>query len=228
MKTILFEHKRVFPSKVVCVARNYLEHIKELGNALPEQAVIFIKPNSAVTDVLTLPEQDAVGYEGEICFLIRDHAFCGVGFGLDLTKREIQTELKAKGLPWERAKAFNGSTVLSSFVPFSGDTGKLSLCLMVNGQVVQRGSVKEMIRSPEMLLATARDFLTMEDNDVLMTGTPEGVGSVAIGDEFHGQVFDDQTLLVEAKWRVLSWGFALILTSLVSRLSHPHNRLACH
>lgn len=204
MNTIIFENEQVSPSKIVCVARNYLDHINELGNAIPDEPVIFIKPNSAVSDVLALPANDTVGYEGEICFLIRQNTFCGVGFGLDLTKRGVQAELKAKGLPWERAKAFNGSAVLSQFVPLVGDITELSLCLSVNGHVVQRGGVKDMINSPEMLLATGQSFLTFEDNDVLMTGTPEGVGPVIVGDHFLGQVFVGETLLVEAAWRVLS------------------------
>lgn len=204
MQTIQFENEPVYPSKIVCVARNYLGHIKELGNAVPEQPVIFIKPNSAVTDVLTLPIDEPVGYEGEICFLIRGNKFYGVGFGLDLTKRAVQAELKSKGLPWERAKAFDGSAVLGQFVAFDGDTADLSLCLMINGHIVQQGGVNDMMNSPKKLLAAAQSFLTIEDNDVLMTGTPEGVGPVKAGDDFHGQIFEGHALLVEARWRVIS------------------------
>ena len=141
---------------MVCVARNYLGHIQELGNVVLEQPVIFIKPNSAITDALALPLDDAVAYEREICFLIRNNAFYGVGFGLDLTKRAVQSELKEKGLPWERAKAFDSSAVLSEFVPFEGDTAKLSLCLTVNGNVLQDGGIEEMFNSPEILLAEAQ------------------------------------------------------------------------
>jgi 2-keto-4-pentenoate hydratase/2-oxohepta-3-ene-1,7-dioic acid hydratase in catechol pathway len=202
MKSVQFKDSSVTPSKVVCVARNYLGHIRELANAVPERPVLFIKPNSAIADVLALPVDSAVDYEGEICFLIRDNAFCGVGFGLDLTKRKVQSELKKKGLPWERAKAFDGSAVLSEFVPFDGDTAELSLCLTINGNVVQDGGVEGMINSPEVLLAEAQSFLSLEDSDVLMTGTPEGVGPVLLGDTFVGQVFQGEVLLIEKRWQV--------------------------
>ena len=202
MKSVQFEDSSVIPSKVVCVARNYLGHIQELGNAVPEQPVMFIKPNSAITDALALPLDEAVGYEGEICFLIRNNTFCGVGFGLDLTKRTVQSELKEKGLPWERAKAFDGSAVLGEFVPFEGDTARLSLRLTINGNIVQEGGVEGMINSPKGLLTEALSFLSLEDNDVLMTGTPQGVGPVKLGDRFVGQIFLEETLLVESQWLV--------------------------
>jgi 2-keto-4-pentenoate hydratase/2-oxohepta-3-ene-1,7-dioic acid hydratase in catechol pathway len=202
MKTIQFESEQVCPSKVVCVARNYPGHIKELNNAIPEQPVIFIKPNSAVSDVLRLVSDEEVGYEAELCFLIRDNAICGVSFGLDLTKRTVQSILKAQGLPWERAKGFNGSAVLSQFVTFNGDITSLSLRLLINGTVVQVGKVEEMMTSPNALLVEAQTFLSIEDNDVLMTGTPAGVGRVILGDVFIGQVFQDNILLVEKQWIV--------------------------
>jgi 2-keto-4-pentenoate hydratase/2-oxohepta-3-ene-1,7-dioic acid hydratase in catechol pathway len=202
MKSVQFEDSSVIPSKVVCVGRNYLGHIQELGNAVPDRPVIFIKPNSAVTDALALPLDEAVGYEGEICFLIRNNTFCGVGFGLDLTKRAVQSDLKSKGLPWERSKAFDGSAVLSEFVPFDGEITGLSLRLTINGNVVQQGGVEEMINSPEVLLAETLSFLSLEDNDVLMTGTPEGVGPVNRGDMFIGQIFLGEILLLESQWLV--------------------------
>ena len=121
IRSVWFDTKEVYPSKVVCVARNYLSHIKELGNTVPEQAVFFIKPNSAISHDLVLPADGIVAYEAEIAFLIRDNVIFGVGFGLDLTKRDVQAALKTKGLPWERAKAFDGAAVLSPFVPFNGD-----------------------------------------------------------------------------------------------------------
>jgi len=204
MKSIQFASERVYPSKVVCVARNYLGHIRELGNAIPERPVLFIKPNSAITDALVLPSDETMGYEGEICFLIRNNTFCGVGFGLDLTKRAVQSELKQKGLPWERAKAFDCSAVLSEFVPFEGETAGLSLRLTINGNIVQAGGVEGMINSPKAVLAETLSFLSLEENDVLMTGTPEGVGTVKLGDMFVGQIFLGETLLVERQWLVSS------------------------
>ena len=170
---------------------------------MPEQPVIFIKPNSAVSEVLRLVGDGEVGYEAELCFLIRDKAICGLGFGLDLTKRAVQSILKTQGLPWERAKAFDGSAVLSQFVTFNGDITSLSFRLFINKTVVQLGSAEEMITSPNALLTEAQTFLSVEDNDVLMTGTPAGVGSVDLGDVFLGQVFQDNVLLVEQQWVVV-------------------------
>ena len=202
MHTIQFNDALVSPSKVVCVARNYLIHIKELGNTVPEQAVFFIKPNSAISHDLVLPADGIVAYEAEIAFLIRDNVIFGVGFGLDLTKRDVQAALKTKGLPWERAKSFDGAAVLSPFVPFNGDITGLSLRLSINGDVVQDGRVVDMIDSPTVLLAEANTFLSFEDNDVLMTGTPEGVGLVKAGARFLGQIFQGDVLVVEQDWLV--------------------------
>ena len=202
MHTIQFNDALVSPSKVVCVARNYLIHIKELGNTVPEQAVFFIKPNSAISHDLVLPADGIVAYEAEIAFLIRDNVIFGVGFGLDLTKRDVQAALKTKGLPWERAKSFDGAAVLSPFVPFNGDITGLSLRLSINGDVVQQGGVADMINSPTTLLIEAKTFLSFEDNDILMTGTPEGVGLVKAGDRFLGQIFQGDVLVVEQDWLV--------------------------
>jgi len=202
MHTIQFNDALVSPSKVVCVARNYLSHIRELGNTVPEQAVFFIKPNSAISHDLVLPADGIVSYEAEIAFLIRDNVIFGVGFGLDLTKRDVQAALKTKGLPWERAKSFDGAAVLSPFVPFNGDITGLSLRLSINGDVVQDGRVVDMIDSPTVLLAEANTFLSFEDNDVLMTGTPEGVGLVKAGARFLGQIFQGDVLVVEQDWLV--------------------------
>ena len=117
MKQIKFEDSYITPSKVVCVGRNYVEHIYELGNEIPSNMVIFNKPNSAIGNKLYYFYEDT-RFEGEICFLIKDKKISGVGFGLDLTKADTQGYLKSKGLPWERAKAFDNSAVFSSFVPF--------------------------------------------------------------------------------------------------------------
>ena len=115
MKTIHYENQKLEVSKVVCIGRNYVEHIKELGNEIPSSMVVFNKPNSAISDRLYYFSEQC-RFEGEICFLIRDGKIEAVGFGLDLTHADIQNHLKSKGLPWERAKAFDHSAVLSDFV----------------------------------------------------------------------------------------------------------------
>ena len=103
MKSVRWDGKAVYPSKIVCIGRNYVGHIKELGNEAPQEPVIFIKPNSAISNEIHSCKSEAIHFEGEITFLISSGELRGVGFGLDLTKRDLQSKLKAKGLPWERA-----------------------------------------------------------------------------------------------------------------------------
>ena len=136
MKSIKLDGKAIYPSKIVCVGRNYMAHIDELGNEVPDEPVIFLKPNSAISSEIYFNEDDAVHYEAEISFMVKSGKLCAVGFGLDLTKRELQSRLIANGLPWERAKAFDMSAVFSDFVSFSGIIQALSMALYINGQLV--------------------------------------------------------------------------------------------
>ena len=124
----------------------------------------------------------------------------GIGFGLDLTHADIQNYLKAKGLPWERAKAFDTSAVLSHFVPFSGDLASLRMRLFVNDVVQQEADYSLMIYKPEVMLAQIKRFMTLEDGDIILSGTPKGVGTYRIGDRFVGQVSIGERLLVEQRW----------------------------
>src|SRR5210317_2450348 len=100
MNTVQLESEQVAPSKIVCIGRNYLEHIRELGNETPDDMVIFNKPNSSISNRLLAARDEPLHYEGEICFMVQDGSLSAVGFGLDLTQRELQSKLKAKGLPW--------------------------------------------------------------------------------------------------------------------------------
>ena len=175
MNTVRFEGKAVYPSKVVCIGRNYVAHIRELNNEVPTEPVLFLKPNSAISDQVYAYQDEQLHYEGELTFLIRSGKLCAVGFGLDLTKRALQSRLKEKGLPWERAKAFDHSAVFSEFVRYTGDASKLVMELLINGKPVQRGSCELMLHKPQAILEEARSVFSFEDNDLLMTGTPEGV-----------------------------------------------------
>jgi 2-keto-4-pentenoate hydratase/2-oxohepta-3-ene-1,7-dioic acid hydratase in catechol pathway len=204
MNTINVDHKEVYPSKVVCIGRNYADHIAELENETPTQAVIFIKPNSAVTDRLYFNDIDSIHYEGEISFVVNNNHISAVGFGLDLTKRAIQTTLKEAGLPWERAKAFNHSAVFSEFVTFTGDMNHLRLELYINGTLIQQAGTDLMLTKPLDILNEIDSFLTMENGDIMMTGTPKGVGEIHVGDIFEGKIFEHDTLLVQASWVVES------------------------
>jgi len=202
MKTIIYQQQTVTPSKVICVGRNYAKHITELNNKNTGDMVIFMKPNSAISGVLYASQKacsQVIHYEAELCFIIEKNALAGVGFGLDLTKRELQGDLKAKGLPWERAKGFDDSAVFSEFIALNSDmaVADLSIELLINQQQRQKGGVSEMLFSPETVLADVTRFMTFEDGDVMMTGTPEGVGVVQQGDEFVGRVFYQDKLLIE-------------------------------
>jgi 2-keto-4-pentenoate hydratase/2-oxohepta-3-ene-1,7-dioic acid hydratase in catechol pathway len=202
MKSVICKTETYTPSKVVCIGRNYVEHIEELGNEMPESMVVFNKPNSAITDVLRYIGETC-RFEGEICFLIREGRFHGVGFGLDLTKADVQNAMKAKGLPWERAKAFDGSAVLSPFVPLDAPLESLRMELYVNGKLQQHADYGLMIYKPEVMLEEIRSFMSLEEGDIIMSGTPKGVSTYRRGDRFTGQIYAGERLLLEAEWRAL-------------------------
>ncbi|HFU77460.1 MAG TPA: FAA hydrolase family protein, partial [Epsilonproteobacteria bacterium] len=175
MKTIYYNKQEITPSKVVCIGRNYVEHIEELGNEVPENMVIFNKPNTAISDTLFYFDEHT-RFEGEICFLIMHGQIAGVGFGLDLTHADIQNKLKAKGLPWERAKAFDGSAVLSAFVPLDVPLESLEMKLYRNDALVQFANYDLMMYKPSVMVEEIKRFMHLEDGDVVMSGTPKGVG----------------------------------------------------
>ncbi|WP_354624554.1 fumarylacetoacetate hydrolase family protein [Psychromonas sp. MME2] len=202
MKNIIADGALLTPSKVVCIGRNYVDHIKELNNEIPEQAVIFVKPNSAICDEIFTDKVETIHYEAELSFMISNNKISAVGIGLDLTKRALQTKLKAKGLPWERAKSFDKSAVFSEFVHFDGDLEKLSLQLFINEKLVQQANFDLMIYKPQQIVNEVASFMSFSDGDVLMTGTPKGVGEIARNDHFIGKVFYDDKLLIEKKWTV--------------------------
>lgn len=203
--TIRFEGKEVYPSKIVCVGRNYVAHIQELNNEIPTEPVIFLKPNSSITHDIWNHEYDDIHYEGEISFLVESGKLVGVGFGIDLTKRDMQSELKKKGLPWERAKAFDRSAVFSSFVSITNDVEDLRMELHINGKLRQDAGCCLMLNKPASLVNEINTFLSLEDGDIVMTGTPSGVGIVNDGDKFIGRIFSKNKLLVEDSWIVQNW-----------------------
>ncbi len=200
MRSVEFDGQTVVPGKVVCVGKNYVAHIEEMNSAVPEQMVVFMKPNSAIGDQLFAEQGEPLHYEGEICLLIRDDVVAGVGFGLDLTKRGTQAKLKAAGLPWERSKAFNGAALFSSFVPAPASLGDLVLELWVDGELRQRGGVDLMMYRPASILDELHSFTTLDDNDIVMTGTPAGVGEVKAGEHFEGRLLNGDQELVSVGW----------------------------
>ncbi|MEI6897917.1 MAG: fumarylacetoacetate hydrolase family protein [Psychromonas sp.] len=203
MKHINIAGKKCSPSKIVCIGRNYIEHITELNNEMPTQMVFFVKPNSAISDVIKSGVGEPIHYEAEISFIIEDNKISAVGFGLDLTKRNLQGDLKRKGLPWERSKSFDKSAVFSHFQPFSGKTEVLSMQLLINNTLIQHADHALMINKPVNIIDEVVTFMSFENGDVLMTGTPKGVGVVHQGDLFTGRIFQGETLLIETHWTVI-------------------------
>ncbi|MCT4705876.1 fumarylacetoacetate hydrolase family protein [Enterobacteriaceae bacterium H11S18] len=193
-----------FPvSKVVCVGSNYAKHIKEMGSATPEEPVLFIKPESALCDIrqpLALPQGlGSVHHEVELAILIgatlrqasEEHvvkAIAGYGVALDLTLRDLQGKLKKAGQPWEKAKGFDNSCPISGFIPaaeFTADAQNTELSLKINGEIRQQGSTSDMIHKIAPLIAYMSRFFTLRAGDVILTGTPEGVGPLASGDNLE-------------------------------------------
>jgi 2-keto-4-pentenoate hydratase/2-oxohepta-3-ene-1,7-dioic acid hydratase in catechol pathway len=200
VNSVAYNDKSIIPSKVVCIGRNYVEHIKELNNEMPTDMVIFCKPNSSVSSDL-IEVQGGCHYESELSFLIVDNSPKAVAFGLDITKRDVQSTLKSKGLPWERAKAFDNSAVFSDFVDF-GDIAKLYLKLYINDKLVQEGGYELMIHKPNEIIDEISTFMSFEDRDILMSGTPKGVGSYKKGDRFSAYVYEDNKELIKKEWVV--------------------------
>ncbi|UPQ89540.1 fumarylacetoacetate hydrolase family protein [Vibrio sinaloensis] len=189
------------PSKILCVGRNYLEHIHELNNAVPDQMVVFNKPATSIGSKLHAFHQQRLHYEAEICFVVEGGRLSAVGVGLDLTKRALQSQLKEKGLPWERAKAFDGSALFSRFISLQGIAiESLEVELFINCVRVQKGAVTQMMYPPQTIVDELSSFTTLCDGDIIMTGTPQGVGEVHQGDVFLARLKSDDKTLIEIEW----------------------------
>ncbi|HIP59668.1 MAG TPA: FAA hydrolase family protein [Campylobacterales bacterium] len=201
MQIIQYLNETITPSKVICVGRNYVEHIKELDNETPDSMVLFNKPNSAISDTLYYIQEDC-RFEGEICFLIKDKKIEGIGFGLDLTKAGIQNKMKKKGLPWERAKGFDKSAVFSEFVKFDGNIKTLEMKLFINDILTQHATHDLMIYKPAKILSEISSFMSFEDGDIIMSGTPKGVATYKKKDIFMGEIYIDGKLIISKSFEV--------------------------
>ncbi|CAI8735963.1 fumarylacetoacetate hydrolase family protein [Chryseobacterium sp. IT-36CA2] len=183
--------------KIICIGRNYSEHAKELGNEIPENPVIFMKPDTAVLkgSDFYIPEfSNDIHYELEVVLKISkggkyiqketaNKHYEEIGLGIDFTARDLQSELKAKGLPWELAKGFDGSAVVSSFFKkeeFSLDN--LQFSLLKNKEKVQDGNTTDMMFNFDDIIAFASQYFTLRVGDLIFTGTPKGVGKVEEND----------------------------------------------
>jgi len=189
--------------KIICIGRNYAAHIAELDNARPEEPVIFIKPDTAIAQSnlpFFIPEFSSdVHYEVEVLVKINRigkhiqskfaHKYYNeIGLGVDFTARDVQQKLKANGLPWEKAKAFDGSAVVGKWFDKSslGNLQKLSFALHKNGEVVQQADTSLMLWSIDEIIAHVSQYFTLKIGDILFTGTPAGVGAVAKNDRLEG------------------------------------------
>ncbi len=189
--------------KAVCIGRNYAEHAMELNNPIPEEPLLFIKPESSFVffnqPISANHAGRSVHYEAEIALLIGKtidlnssperalQSVVGLGIALDLTLRNLQTQLKQKGHPWEKAKAFDGSCVLSSFSPVSAYTiwDNIGIELKLNNKTVQQGNSKMMLTPIPELLYYISHFFTLKAGDVVLTGTPKGVGKLQSGQKIQ-------------------------------------------
>lgn len=194
MTTITLNDTTFHINTVYCIGRSYVEHIHELGNAVPDEPLVFLKPNSSiVTDnTLTLPDfSDNVHYETELVLLIgEDKKIIACAVGLDLTARDIQEVCKSKGLPWLKAKGFKGACWLGEFMPF--EPKPYTLSLTVNDQLRQHDSTAKMMYSFEFLVDYLDELYGLQAGDVIMTGTPKGVGKLVRGDSLVVGVDNDK------------------------------------
>lgn len=195
--------------KIICIGRNYVNHIHELGHQKPEKPLFFLKPDSAMLQrnrPFFYPEfsQD-IHYEVELLVKINKvgkhiqskfaHTYYQeIGLGIDFTARDIQKHCIENGLPWEPAKAFDNSAVISPFINKSHfpDLGNISFSLFKNGEQVQEGNSGNMIFSIDQIISDISQFLTLKIGDIIFTGTPEGVGPVAIDDRLQGYIDEEK------------------------------------
>jgi len=202
--------------KIICVGRNYADHAKELKNDLPTEPVLFIKPKTALLmpgKPLFYPEfTDDLHYECELVIRISKNGkhiqekfahkyYDAMSLGIDFTARDIQREQQKKGLPWEIAKAFDGSAVVGTFMPITEETdlGNITFSLDKNGDTVQNGDTRDMIFSVDKVIAYASRYFTFNIGDMLFTGTPAGVGPVNTNDKLQGYLAGEKVLEVDIK-----------------------------
>jgi len=202
--------------KLICIGRNYAEHIKELANERPKDPVVFIKPDSAVLPKqqdFYIPEfSDNVHYEVEVLVRIKKVGkhiepqfaptyYDEVGLGIDFTARDLQDELKAKGLPWEKAKGFDGAAVIGKWLPkeLFPDMNALNFTLQCNNTMVQSGNTGHMLWKIDELIAYVSQFFMLKKGDVIFTGTPSGVGKVHPNDYLTGTLEGHEMFTIKVK-----------------------------
>jgi 2-keto-4-pentenoate hydratase/2-oxohepta-3-ene-1,7-dioic acid hydratase in catechol pathway len=200
--------------KFLCIGRNYVEHAKELGNEVPEEPVIFMKPKSALLQN-NMPFYypaftNELHYECEVVLRISKNGkhiseenaqqyYDAISVGIDFTARDIQSELKKKGLPWEKAKAWDNSAVLGKWNTIAPDLDRKNILFSMkkNGELVQSGHTRDMIHSFDQIIAHVSNFFSLNIGDVIFTGTPKGVGECSVGDELEGFLGDESMFKIK-------------------------------
>lgn len=202
--------------KIICIGRNYVNHIAELNNERPDEPVIFMKPDTAILPKktpFTIPEySNDVHHEVEILVKIAkvgkyiDTKFAHkyydeIGLGIDFTARDIQNKLKEKGLPWEKAKAFDGSAIIGDFHPKSSFNSieNITFELKNNGKTVQTGNTSHMLWKIDEIISYISQFFTLKKGDIIFTGTPEGVAKVLPNDILEGFIENKKVLRLHIK-----------------------------
>ena len=202
--------------KIFCVGRNYSEHAKELGSEVPDEPVIFMKPKSALLQPHTpfyYPEfTNELHYECELVLRISKNGkyiqekfankyYDAITTGIDFTARDIQNELKDKGLPWEKAKAWDNSAVVGKWIPLANikDRDNINFSLQKNKETVQQGNSKEMIFDFDYIISYISNYFSINIGDLVFTGTPKGVGEVVVGDEIEGFIENESLLTLDVK-----------------------------
>lgn len=202
--------------KIICIGRNYVKHIEELQNERPEEPVVFLKPDSAILlkqHPFVIPEfSNEVHHEVEILVKINKvgkyiepkfahNYYDEIGLGIDFTARDLQAKLKEKGLPWEKAKAFDGSAVIGDFYPKNdyNSLKNIQFKLVKNGEIVQLGNTSHMLWNIDELIAHVSQFFTLKKGDIIFTGTPEGVSAVNPNDILEGFIEDKKSFRIQVK-----------------------------
>ena len=202
--------------KLICIGRNYAAHIEELQNERPKEPVVFIKPDSAILpkeqDFYIPQFSEEIHYEVEVLVKIKKvgkhiakqfaHTYYDeIGLGIDFTARDLQSKLKAKGLPWEKAKGFDGSAVVGKWNPKEKyeNIDKLGFSLLKNGENVQKGSTSLMLWKIDELISYVSTYFTLKKGDILFTGTPAGVGKVSPNDYLSGILEGEKMFEINVK-----------------------------
>ena len=202
--------------KIICIGRNYADHAKELNNPVPKEPLFFLKPDSAIlpnNKPFFIPEfTNDVHYEIEIVLKISrigkhiesqfaHKYFEEIGLGIDFTARDIQQQCKEKGLPWEKAKGFDGAAPIGGFITKAefSDLANIEFSLVQNGTIKQKGNTKDMIFSFDAIIAYVSQFMTLKIGDLIFTGTPAGVGQVKPNDLLEGFIEDEKMISCRVK-----------------------------